>query len=242
MMSPVAHPLLMAGRMEKLKSMRIVLACRLVLTLSSVAEAGNLTLAWNPNSDGNTTGYRVYWGHQSGVYGGSVDVGNVTTWRFNGLADGVPYYFVMRAYNAAGVLSAPSIEVSTRVGVKTATTGDFSGDFMSEMTVFRPLTGAWYMRGMGSVTWGGGGDIPVTGDYDGDGKVDIAVFRPSTGVWVHPPRSATGTGDARSRTRLEDVPDSIRGSKDRDVGLAISIVVACHRHVPAPTPCRETPA
>ena len=73
-----------------------------LLTLSSVAEAGNLTLAWNPNSDGNTTGYRVYWGHQSGVYGGSVDVGNVTTWRFNGLADGVPYYFVMRAYNAAG--------------------------------------------------------------------------------------------------------------------------------------------
>ena len=52
------------------------------------------------------------------------------------------------------------------------------------MTVFRPSTGAWYMRGYEHrVHWGGGGDIPVAGDYDGDGKMDIAVFRPSTGGW-----------------------------------------------------------
>ena len=62
-----------------------------------------MTLAWNPNTDGTTAGYRIYWGHQSGVYGGNIDVGNVTSWQLNGLADGVPYYFVVRAYNSAGV-------------------------------------------------------------------------------------------------------------------------------------------
>ena len=42
-------------------------------------------------------------------------------------------------------MSAPSIEVSTRVGIQTSAAGDFTGDFMSEITVFRPSTGAWYM-------------------------------------------------------------------------------------------------
>ena len=65
--------------------------------------------------------------------------------------------------------------------------GDFDGDGRSDVAVFRPSTGVWWIRSaLGGVTglgWGGAGDVPVPGDYDGDGRVDIAVFRPSTGVW-----------------------------------------------------------
>ncbi len=154
MISPLAYPLLSASGMEKLKIMRIVCLLVSLLSLASAAQAGSVTLAWTPNADGNTVGYRIYWGHQSGAYGGSVDVGNVSTWELNGLADGVPYYFVVRAYNSAGMLSGPSTEVSKRIGVPTSVAGDFSGDFMSEMTVFRPLTGAWYMSSGGFVDTG----------------------------------------------------------------------------------------
>jgi uncharacterized repeat protein (TIGR03803 family) len=54
------------------------------------------------------------------------------------------------------------------------------------VTVFRPSTGTWWVRGASAsaaYVWGGGADIPVAGDYDGDGIIDIAVFRPSTGTW-----------------------------------------------------------
>ncbi len=65
---------------------------------------------------------------------------------------------------------------------------DFDGDGKSDVSVFRPETGAWYylFSGSGSasgVIFGAPNDIPVPGDYDGDGKTDVAVFRPADGVW-----------------------------------------------------------
>jgi hypothetical protein len=75
--------------------------------------AYSLTLAWDsdPSSDG-VTGYRVYFGTTSGNYTSSVDVGNVTTGVISNLAGGVTYFFVVTAYNASGLESTPSAEVS----------------------------------------------------------------------------------------------------------------------------------
>jgi hypothetical protein len=66
--------------------------------------------------------------------------------------------------------------------------GDYDGDGKSDIAVFRPSTGQWFIINSGSqtgvvFTWGGPGDILLTGDYDGDGKSDIAVFRPPAGLW-----------------------------------------------------------
>ncbi len=66
--------------------------------------------------------------------------------------------------------------------------GDFDGDTLTDLSVFRPSDNTWYARqstnGATLATqFGATGDIPAPGDYDGDGKTDLAVFRPSSGTW-----------------------------------------------------------
>lgn len=60
---------------------------------------------------------------------------------------------------------------------------DFNGNDRSDISVFRPSNGRWYIRKIGTFIWGTSGDVPVNGDYDGDNVTEIAVWRPSNGRW-----------------------------------------------------------
>lgn len=53
----------------------------------------------------------------------------------------------------------------------------------SELSVFRPSTGQWFIKGHATPLQFKAGDIPVPGDYDGVGYTEPAVYRPSTGQW-----------------------------------------------------------
>ncbi len=60
---------------------------------------------------------------------------------------------------------------------------DFDGDGKTDLSVFRPTEGNWYLQrstaGFSVIKWGLNGDVLVPGDYDGDNKTDTAVFRAS---------------------------------------------------------------
>jgi len=60
---------------------------------------------------------------------------------------------------------------------------DYNGDGRSELAVWRPSTGVWWVHGVVTAQWGKPGDVPVPADYNGDGRTDLAVWRPSTGTW-----------------------------------------------------------
>src|SRR4051812_40339557 len=69
-------------------------------------------LAWDPSPDDTTTGYRVHYGKVSGSYSNSLDVNLQTTATVQNLVIGTKYYFTVAAYNAYGLESPPSAEVS----------------------------------------------------------------------------------------------------------------------------------
>ena len=64
---------------------------------------------------------------------------------------------------------------------------DFDADGKTDLSVFRPSEGNWYLdrstAGFTVVGWGLSSDELVPGDFDGDNKADVAVFRPSSGTW-----------------------------------------------------------
>jgi hypothetical protein len=71
-----------------------------------------VTLEWDPNSETDLAGYRMYVGTSSGVYGAPVDVGLTTTYTVTNLLGKHTYYFAATAYNAGGMESGRSNEVA----------------------------------------------------------------------------------------------------------------------------------
>jgi len=87
----------------------IAATCSLAPALSSAAQ---VTLAWDPNTETDLAGYKLYYGTSSGSYPSSVDVGNLTSYTLSGLLEGQIYYLAVTAYNLSLGESDFSNEVS----------------------------------------------------------------------------------------------------------------------------------
>jgi len=101
--------------------------------------------------------------------------------------DGTVLYFTS---NRPGGFGNSDLYSAVRVSVNRSSPADFDGDGRTDLSVFRPSDGTWYVMQSGSNTFraqpfGTSGDRIVPGDYDGDGRTDFAVFRQvsTTGVW-----------------------------------------------------------
>lgn len=74
--------------------------------------AAQIKLAWDPSTESDLAGYKIYYGTSTKSYGGSVDVGNMTAFTLTGLTQGQTYYIAITASNALNSESGYSSEVS----------------------------------------------------------------------------------------------------------------------------------
>jgi len=94
----------------------------LLLCFVKLGYAKDVTLEWDPNTEADLAGYKVY--YKTGSSGepydctgaaegdSPVNVGNVTTYTLHDLAEGVAYFFVVTAYDTEGLESDYSNEVT----------------------------------------------------------------------------------------------------------------------------------
>ncbi len=92
-----------------------------ILAIAGIAQAATVQVTWNPNTEEDLAGYRLYVGQASGQYGEPVDVGNVTGHVMEIIPQhGATYYFALTAYDTSGNESGYSDEATCFVpdGVK----------------------------------------------------------------------------------------------------------------------------
>ena len=109
--------------------------------------------------------------------------------------------------------------------VRRRTSADFDGDLRTDLSVFRPSTGTWYVLKSSDSNasiqgFGLDGDIPAGEDFDGDFITDIGVFRPSTGYWYYL-RSSDGVVGTVNFGSNGDIPTAADYDGDQKADLAV---------------------
>lgn len=107
---------------------RMVAARTAMVSAASVAPASQVRLEFTAKADPAVTGYRIYYGGQSGKYTNSVSAGMNLSTPISGLTPGATYYFAAVAFNSTGIESAFSNEATYAVPLATTTYAALSLD------------------------------------------------------------------------------------------------------------------
>ncbi len=98
-------------------------------------------------------------------------------------------YTILAAPQAAGPTGAYSISLSGNVVPSARRPFDFDGDSRTDLSIFRPGPGEWWVNRSSNgstfaAQFGASTDRIVPADYTGDARTDIAVWRASNGNWI----------------------------------------------------------
>lgn len=94
---------------------RLGLLFTLLCGFSAKPQAASVGLAWDPNTESDLAGYKVYSGTASRNYTNVVTLGLVTTYTVTNVAYDITTFFAVTAYNTSGLESEFSNEVNALV-------------------------------------------------------------------------------------------------------------------------------
>ena len=215
-------------RAHALRGIVLTLVAGLALAQSALCAS----FGWDPNTESNIAGYRLYYGSSSGNYTQSVDVGNVTQATLSGLTGGNTYYATVAAYNTAALEGAKSTEVSFTAAV---TTPPASGTPTVSLT--SPTSGAAFvapanitLTAAASET---GGSIGYVEFYNGSTRVVTVTSSPYT--------FALGSVAAGSYTFTARAYDSL-GVSATSSPVTVTVTAAATTTNKAPTVSLTSPA
>lgn len=98
------------------------------VSLLSKLLAASVSLAWDPNTDPDFVGYRIYYGPVDTKLQ-VIDTGSATSVNITNLIEAITYQFYATAYNSEGLESAPSSTITYTVPPSVViSTGDTDGD------------------------------------------------------------------------------------------------------------------
>jgi hypothetical protein len=162
----------------------------LLLAFPCHVYAGQVTLAWNANTEIDLGGYKLYYGQASRNYTASVDVGNNTTYTLGGLGTGQTYYFAVTAYDR---ISLDESDFSNEAQVTIPGASPAAAFNASPTSGIAPLSVVFTDTSSGSITtwsWNFGDGLTTVGNsvsdqnpthtYSGSGAytVSLAVSGP----------------------------------------------------------------
>ena len=197
----------------------------LICPVWNIQAALSVGLAWDPAS--NAAGYYLSAGTTSGVYLQTIAVGNTMTTLVSNLVAGQKYFFAVTAYDASGVESAPSNEVSYTASTSTPTPTPIPLPTLSGMTVVTASNGVPFAPFTNGYTYNSIYALSVRADpisevasvlfkldgvlihtesappysVAGDTVTSYTVWRPTVGnhtLTATPYSAASGTGTAGS--------------------------------------------
>jgi hypothetical protein len=180
----------------------------LASTLQTFA-AHTIQLAWDPSNDPQVAGYNLSYGTSSHNYTQTINAGSSTSASVS-LGPDATYYFVVTAYNSAGLQSVPSNEVSLIVGPNIPPT----------VTLTSPQANASFgpsaSIGLTATAADADGTITKVEFYEDSNKIGVATAAPYAATWNNAPAgsfvlTALAYDDSGAAVRSTGVPIQVAG-------------------------------
>ena len=200
----------------------------LLLTTTPAALAGEMSLTWDPVSDSDLAGYRVYYGTSPSSYTDSKDVGMATQTTLTGLDPCTVYHVAVKAYDEGGLESLNySNEVAGLPRPVVSSVSPSSGEQGETLSV--TVSGESFDEGAGVEFSGDGITVQqVTYVSCYELSVDIAIAGTATpgarDVTVINPDSSFGTG-AGLFTVVENAAPTVSSTSPQAGATGVSVGV-----------------
>jgi fibronectin type 3 domain-containing protein len=158
---------------------RVVLLALCISLCCSVNDlfAAEVNLSWDPNTETDLAGHKLYRGESSGNYDSVIDVGNTTNYTSTGLVEGKTYYYALTAYDTSDNESGYSKEISYTVPnlplIKIPTGFTVTNDLVLRWYKFRDTTVVGYKIHYGTESGNLTETVDVPGRDNTSKKLDL---------------------------------------------------------------------